>query len=119
MTMPQDHTLFGLLGHTDSKTWLAKLERIRSGNGMACMLTHPDPRAGYIGREECEAHYRDVLDFLAESEAWTPLPRDLVRWWNARAAADAGRVDELHGAAAGTAVIEDAMRLRILPPSHS
>ena len=119
ITMPQDHTLFGLLGHTDSKAWLAKLERIRGAHGMACMLTHPDPRAGYIGREENEAHYREVLDFVAESEAWTPLPRDLVRWWKARATADAGRVDELHGAATGTAVMEGGGQLRIVPPALS
>jgi hypothetical protein len=118
MTMPQDHTLFSLLGHTDSHVWLAKLARIRNAHGMACLLTHPDPREGYIGRAENEAHYREVLDFLAESEAWTPLPRELVRWWKARAAADAGRVGELQGATVGTAVIDGAGHLRIVPPAQ-
>jgi peptidoglycan/xylan/chitin deacetylase (PgdA/CDA1 family) len=119
MTMPQDHTLFSVLGHTDSRVWLAKLECIRRAHGMACVLTHPDPRAGYIGRPEPEAHYREVLDVLAESEAWTPLPRDLVRWWKARAAADPGRVEALQGAATGSAVIEGASRLRIVPPAFN
>jgi len=85
MTLVMDHTLFGLLGHTDADLWLEKLDQIEAAHGMACILTHPDPTEGYIGVPENEAHYVQVLDRLAASDAWVPLPRDLARWWRLRA----------------------------------
>lgn len=84
MTLAQDHTLFGLLGQSDTAVWLSKLGRIRESHGMACVLTHPDAAAGYIGLPENEARYEEVLDFVAGSEAWAPLPRELARWWRDR-----------------------------------
>ena len=118
MTLPQDHTLFGLLGQTDSETWLTKLNQIRDANGMACVLTHPDPARGYIGLAENEAHYADLVDAVVGSEAWVPLPRDLARWWRGRMlmpSADAGIVE---GVSYGRAVLDSSGRLEILPPSR-
>ena len=65
VTLPQDHTLFGLLGETTAQTWLAKLHQIKSANGMACVLTHPDPAPGYVGAPENEGHYAELLDRIA------------------------------------------------------
>lgn len=115
MTLPQDHTLFGLLGYTDSDVWTAKLAQIERANGMACMLTHPDPGPGYIGRAENEQHYKDVLSIIGRSDAWTPLPRELVRWWRVRAAADAGR-SHPEGATFGIARLDAEGRLGISRP---
>ena len=116
MTLAQDHTLFGLLGQTDPRTWLEKLACIRECNGMACILTHPDAAPGYIGLPHNEAHYREVLGVIAGSDAWTPLPRELARWWKARAGADTARADCLAGASVGHAEIDSAGRLVIVPP---
>jgi len=115
MTLPQDHTLFSLLGHTDSGVWLTKLAEIRDANGMACMLTHPDPGHGYIGREENEQRYDEALALIEASEAWTPLPRDLARWWMARASVESVR-DRPDGASLAVASIDPAHRLTITPP---
>jgi len=115
MTLPQDHTLFGLLGQADSDVWLSKLAEIRDANGMACVLTHPDSGNGYIGVPENEAHYIEVLDFIGDSEAWTPLPRELARWWHARANALTG-FDGLQRASVATARLDSADCLVILAP---
>lgn len=116
MTMPQDHTLFGLLGHQDGGVWSAKLAEIRDSNGMACVLTHPDPGEGYIGRPENESRYSELLNLIAESDAWTPLPRDLARWWRLRAATSAETCQHLGGACVATAVIDAEGALRIVAP---
>jgi peptidoglycan/xylan/chitin deacetylase (PgdA/CDA1 family) len=119
MTLPQDHTLFALLGHSDARMWLEKLARIQDANGMACVLTHPDASSGYVGEPRNEEHYREVLGFIAESDAWTPLPRDLARWWRERSVmhADEGRVSE--AASVGTALLDSSGALRIVPPTPS
>jgi peptidoglycan/xylan/chitin deacetylase (PgdA/CDA1 family) len=118
MTLPQDHTLFGLLGQTDSDTWLTKLRQIKDANGMACVLTHPDPVRGYIGLAENEAHYIGLLDAVADSEAWTPLPRDLARWWRARMLVRSAEAGAAEGVSYGRAVLDPSGRLEILPPSR-
>lgn len=118
MTLAQDHTLFNLLNHTDAAAWLDKLELIRDSHGMACVLTHPDPAAGYLGRPEIMSRYCEVLDFIAASDVWTPLPRDMARWWRARAGecgASGGLPD---GAAVGTAQLGSDGALTIVPPGR-
>ena len=42
ITLPQDHTLFVLLGRADEATWVEKAEAIRAIGGMALLITHPD-----------------------------------------------------------------------------
>ena len=42
MTLPQDHTLFALLGCGDGELWQEKVRHIRKHGGMALVLTHPD-----------------------------------------------------------------------------
>jgi hypothetical protein len=116
ITLPQDHTLFELLEQTDASTWLECLERIRGAHGMACVLAHPDPAAGYIGMSENEAHYVELLDVVAGSDAWTPLPRDLVRWWRLRAHTETVDAADSERMSFGTAVLDASGRLEIVPP---
>jgi peptidoglycan/xylan/chitin deacetylase (PgdA/CDA1 family) len=118
ITLPQDHTLFELLQETGPETWLDVLRLIRGSNGMACVLAHPDPTAGYTGMPANEASYVGVLDAVAGSEAWTPLPRDLARWWKARAETTAGDISALEGASFGTAVLDASGRVSIVPPAR-
>jgi hypothetical protein len=116
ITLPQDHTLFSLLKETSSGTWLSTLRKIVEVNGVACVLTHPDPAEGYIGRPENEAHYRELLEALADSHAWVPLPRELVRWWRLRAATPDGEIDRIGGVTYGVAALDSSGRLDIRPP---
>jgi peptidoglycan/xylan/chitin deacetylase (PgdA/CDA1 family) len=119
ITLPQDHTLYELLEQTDASTWLSVLERIRQSHGMACVLTHPDPAAGYLGSEGIDAHYGELLDSVASSGAWTPLPRDLARWWRTRAATPPDRAGSVEGMSYGSAVLGDDGELEIVAPSRS
>ena len=118
ITLPQDHTLFGVLGQTDAKTWLAKLQLIRDANGMACVLSHPDPTRGYIGLAENEAHYCDLLDVVADCGAWVPLPRDLARWWRVRALTPWSEAGSIDGISYGRAVLDPSGHLRVVPPAR-
>ena len=47
-TLPQDHTLFTVLGHRTIDVWLEQVERLVKLNGLLQFVTHPDP--GYLGR---------------------------------------------------------------------
>ena len=117
ITLPQDHTLFELLDETDATTWLTCLRRVQEANGMACILAHPDPASGYMGRPENEAHYIRVLDAIAASDAWTPLPRELARWWRRRGEAPMSQIESIEGISFGTAVLDPSGRLEIHPPA--
>jgi hypothetical protein len=106
ITLPQDHTLFELLGHRDGAVWSHKTRFLRDQGGMALMLTHPD----YIGNRFLLAAYEQFLDEFADDEtAWRPLARDVSSWWRRRAATTLRRVEgawEVEGPARGEAVIE-------------
>jgi peptidoglycan/xylan/chitin deacetylase (PgdA/CDA1 family) len=83
-TAPQDHTLFNLIGHTDSLLWRQQLESIMARSGMFQVLTHPD--AEYLGRPVIARAYRDLLDVIAQrKDVWVALPRDIAAWWRDRA----------------------------------
>jgi hypothetical protein len=112
ITVPQDHTLFSVLGQSDHQGWLSKLAEIRDANAMACMLTHPDPGKGYLG--DNEAHYDRALQFIAQSDAWTPLPRDLVGWWRTRESLPLGRGEGTDGASLGLARLNADGQLEIV-----
>jgi hypothetical protein len=106
ITLPQDHTLFELLGHVDARLWLEKTRFLRERGGMALMLTHPD----YIGNQRLLASYVEVLDeFAGDETAWRALPRDVSAWWRRRAATSLRRVEdhwELEGPARNEASLE-------------
>jgi hypothetical protein len=117
ITLPQDHTLYELLEQSDASAWLASLARIEAAYGMACVLTHPDPSAGYVGHPGNAAYYRVLLDAVAASEAWKPLPRDLARWWRKRATTPMDKIGGIEGMSFGTAVLDPSGRVEIVPPS--
>jgi peptidoglycan/xylan/chitin deacetylase (PgdA/CDA1 family) len=83
ITMPMDHTLFELLGHTDERIWIEKAEFLRDRGGMALMLTHPD----YLREDTTRASYSAFLARVARDQtAWQALPREVSDWWRRRAA---------------------------------
>jgi peptidoglycan/xylan/chitin deacetylase (PgdA/CDA1 family) len=117
ITLPQDHTIFELLELSDAGAWTTSLERIEAAHGMACVLAHPDPAPGYMGMPANEAHYLRLLDSLAGSGVWTPLPRDLARWWRTRLSTPTEEFAGVDGASIGSAVLGANGRLEIVPPA--
>jgi hypothetical protein len=90
ITLPQDHTLFVILG-LDEQMWIEKAEAIRDRGGMALLITHPD----YMLGEDRLAAYDRFLSFVRDAEsAWHALPRDIAQWWRDRAASHLERTSE-------------------------
>jgi peptidoglycan/xylan/chitin deacetylase (PgdA/CDA1 family) len=83
ITLPQDHTLFGVLGLPDADLWLRKARHLRERQAMVLVLTHPD----YARDHRVADGYRQLLDEVAGDEtAWQALPREVAAWWRQRAA---------------------------------
>ena len=57
ITLPQDHTLFEILGASTSALWLDKARFLRDRGGMALMITHPD----YARNDELSGHTSTCL----------------------------------------------------------
>jgi peptidoglycan/xylan/chitin deacetylase (PgdA/CDA1 family) len=107
VTMPQDHTLFEILGQKDISVWKQKAEWIISNHGMVLVLVHPD----YMVKPENLARYEELLAYLAgRSDCWYALPRDVARWWRKRlgSGVSIGRngVAHIEGPAAGIGEVE-------------
>lgn len=106
LTMPQDHNLFVILGHTDATAWLEKAEFLRGRCGMALIDTHPD----YLVDAKISVAYRRLLERYATDEtAWKPLPREVSAWWRRRAASSLERSRDgwiVNGPAASEARVE-------------
>jgi peptidoglycan/xylan/chitin deacetylase (PgdA/CDA1 family) len=82
ITLPQDHTLFELLQERDIGVWRRKAEWLADHGGLITVLVHPD----YALSDERLRHYDELLTFLRGlAGGWHALPRDVARWWRARA----------------------------------
>ena len=91
-TLPQDHSVWIVLGEHDNRIWERKLQYVAAHQGMALMLTHPD----YMTPPARLELYRKFLEKLAETGGhWHALPREVAAWWRDREAsalrAGAGR----------------------------
>jgi hypothetical protein len=110
ITMPQDHTLFVILQHTDERAWIEKADTLRRRGGMALVLTHPDYMLDTTIRD---AYGRLIAHLAEDSGAWRALPSEVSGWWRARAGSMPVPVDggwRISGPAA------DQGRLRLDPP---
>ena len=87
-TLPQDSTLYLLLGERSPEIWLRKLDWIAEHGGLALVNIHPD----YIDFHRSDfAHFRypsslvtDLLEYLQSrygGQFWNPLPRELAAWF--------------------------------------
>lgn len=90
ITLPQDHTLFTILGETDEKKWLEKARYIRSRGGLVLLDTHPDYM---LDAEPLDAYGRFLEAFRADTSVWHALPRDVAAWWRRRAQSSLVRRD--------------------------
>jgi hypothetical protein len=113
ITLPQDHTLFVILGHHDEDAWVRKAEAVRDEGGMALLITHPD----YMLADELLAAYERFLRrFSDDRDLWRALPREVSSWWRRRAASRLERVDgrwQVVGPAEGSATVA------LIEPSRS
>ena len=82
ITLPQDHTLFALLGQRDGLLWQDKARYIRDRGGMALVLTHPD----YASDPAVADAYRKLIGSVhTDPTLWHALPREVAEWWRRRA----------------------------------
>lgn len=87
-TMPQDFTLFILLGEKDIRIWKKKLAWIARHGGMALLITHAD-YMNFEGVPRGPAEFPASLyeEFLAHVKAdysgqyWNALPREIAAFW--------------------------------------
>jgi hypothetical protein len=105
ITLTQDHTLFVILGERSERAWIEKASYLRSRQGMALLITHPD----YMRDSASLAAYERFLGaFGDDSGTWRALPRDVSDWWRRRAASTIVTGDgapRIVGPAAGEAEI--------------
>jgi GNAT superfamily N-acetyltransferase len=85
-TLPQDSTLFNVLGEKSPRIWSEKVSFIRKNHGMALMLVHPD----YSGQGIAKQCYAEFLqEIKSRGEYWHALPRDMAAWWRQRSTSNA------------------------------
>lgn len=85
-TLPQDHTLFVVLGEEGIDIWKQKLAWIAERGGLAFVITHPDYMhfgPGSPGPEEYpHQRYAEFLDHVTATygdSCWQTLPRDVAQ----------------------------------------
>jgi len=86
-TLPQDFTLFVLMGYRHIGLWKEKLRWIAEKGGMALLITHPDYMR-FNGRkpgfdEYPAAYYWEFLEHIKttyKDQYWNALPRDVARF---------------------------------------
>jgi hypothetical protein len=88
ITLPQDHTLFVILGRGDERVWIEKADAVRALGGMALLDTHPDYM---LSPERVELYERFLAHVRGDETAWHALPRDVSAWWRRRAASHVER----------------------------
>ncbi len=89
-TLPQDSTLYLLLGERTPDIWLRKLDWIVQRGGLALVNIHPDymdfERSDYAAFRYPASHVEDLLDYVStryRDEFWNPLPKELAAWFRA------------------------------------
>ena len=97
-TLPQDHTLFTILGHKTIDLWLRQVDELIARNGLIQLVSHPDP--GYLGDPDKRELYSAMLDALSDrADLWSTLPRDVAAWWIQRDLGSEGPFRSAVGAA--------------------
>ena len=87
-TLPQDFTLFLLLGEQTPNIWLQKIDWIAKHGGMALVNVHPDylclDGATPKTMEYPATHYKALLDYVKkryEGVFWNATPREVARFF--------------------------------------
>jgi glycosyltransferase involved in cell wall biosynthesis len=87
-TLPQDSTLYLLLGEKTPSIWNRKLDWIAKQGGMALVNVHPDYINFDSGRKSPHKYdasiYASFLKYVSQTYSglyWNALPRDLASWY--------------------------------------
>jgi peptidoglycan/xylan/chitin deacetylase (PgdA/CDA1 family) len=81
-TLPQDCDVTIVLGEVTPRLWLEKVDFVAKYYGMVLLNTHPD----YLAKTMCWNVYAEFLKAMKRRDGyWHALPRDVARWWRARA----------------------------------
>ena len=90
-TLPQDSTLFTVLGERTAGVWVSKLSWLAGQGGLALVNIHPDyidfetprsPLRSYPARMLLEL-FSDLRERY-DGSYWHPLPGELSRWFRAK-----------------------------------
>jgi glycosyltransferase involved in cell wall biosynthesis len=86
-TLPQDSTLFLVLGETTPEIWMQKLDWLAEHGGMALVDVHPDylsfSESRHTGTKYPVALYREFLTYLETKYSgmyWHALPREAAKY---------------------------------------
>jgi hypothetical protein len=87
-TLPQDHTLFVIMGEKNIDIWKQKLDWIVRSGGMALFITHPDYMSFNRKRPELgkypSEYYEEFLSYVKSnyhSQFWNILPKEITKFW--------------------------------------
>ncbi|MGA2569842.1 MAG: hypothetical protein ABSF23_04930 [Terracidiphilus sp.] len=84
LTCTQDYTQFNMFHDYSTGLWERQTGIIMANNGLITILVHPD----YIIDSRPQTAYKNLLRYLAElrdrEKLWSPLPRDVAKWWRQR-----------------------------------
>jgi peptidoglycan/xylan/chitin deacetylase (PgdA/CDA1 family) len=81
-TLPQDFTLFNIMGETSPRIWLEKINFLEKYHGMALVIIHPDYSSRGASNQICESFLRKIKE---RQGYWHALPREVTSWWKNRA----------------------------------
>ncbi len=96
ITMPQDHTLFEILGHKDISIWKEKADWIERNSGLVLVDVHPD----YMVSDERLRLYESLLIHMrGKSNMYHALPKDIAAWWQQRNSSRLWSVNGKYGVA--------------------
>jgi len=89
-TMPQDYTLFILLGEKDGNIWERKMNTIKMFSGMILLNTHPD----YLIKNSFLNIYKEFLKKIKNERCyWHALPKEVAEWWAQRSNRKLKKID--------------------------
>jgi hypothetical protein len=87
-TLPQDFTVFVIMGEKTIDIWKRKLDWIAENGGMALVNIHPDyirfDGSQMASDEYPIRFYEELLEYISErysGQYWNSLPRDVARYW--------------------------------------
>ena len=88
-TLPQDHSLFIIMGEKNIQIWKKKLDWIAQKGGMALLNTHPDymrfDKGPHNNEEYSSKYYEEFLNYVKndyKGQYWHTLPRNVARFWS-------------------------------------
>lgn len=101
-TLPQDYTLFNVMGEISPRIWFEKVDFLERYHGMVLVNVHPD----YSGTGKSYKIFEAFLQGMKAREgSWNALPRDVASWWRRRASA--GSINGSDNSSLATALLRN------------